>query len=278
MFTCSLELHNHHSPYPRDEMLCAHGNAYSTQWVGIGLAHTSNSHTFMIFIISHKDSYNKQYPLTNPHLDTHVVTYLNPNNYKYSPQTCSLTYSTKDEPKLITILCVHQFQWPSIIPIFARRFQYCLGVALHLTRFPLTRESNPLDNPTKVNLSKKQKHTPPLPIVLDNPPSPFTLPTLVYTQPQVKHPTTHTLTIKCLPHPLTRRRMHHWIRYLPFHQQHSICLQTTQKTKYPMRIINNHLCHPPLHQRQHYTFIYLHKQLQLHLPSLKPPLPTLPLA
>ena len=66
-------------------MLCAHGNAYSTQWVGIGLAHTSNSHTFTIFIISHKDSYNKQYPLTNPHLDTHVVTYLNPNNYKYSP-------------------------------------------------------------------------------------------------------------------------------------------------------------------------------------------------
>lgn len=35
--------------------------------------------------------------------------------------------------------------------------------------------------------------------------------------------------------------------------------------------INNHLCRPPPHQRQHYTLIYLHWQPQLHQPYPQPP-------
>lgn len=79
---------------------------------------------------------------------------------QYSPLTSFPTWLTKREPKIVTILCVHHFQRPFIILIFAERFQYYLEALLRLTKLSSTQNANQVDTPTKVDLSNKWEHTP----------------------------------------------------------------------------------------------------------------------
>ena len=212
--TCPLELHNYHSPHPRDAIFGAHGTAYSTQWAGRGLAHPPNSQTAVealhwarmaahtdpealtILILPHEDWYNKRHPLTGPHPDTQVLAHLDPHILKYSPQMGFPTYLARTEPKIVTILCIHQLRTPSIIPIFAERFQHCLEAALHLTELPLTLNPNPLDTPTKVNLSNKWKLTPPPPTILTTPPA-LTVPNPILYTTTTKIPHQGPTMIRC---------------------------------------------------------------------------------
>lgn len=143
----------------------------------------------------HEDWYNKRHPFTYPHPNIQVLVHLNLDILKYSPQTCFPTYLTRTKPKIIMILCVHQFKSPCTILILAKRFSRS-----HNT-------PNYIAPPTKSQPTGCTHQGPHIQEMKTHPTPSYhykyhALPTLLYIQPRLKYPTIHTYCTNCFTNPM----------------------------------------------------------------------------
>ena len=126
LVTCSTQLTNLCSPFPRDKLFGSLGTTFSHKWQGIGYAHPHNEieaqitihwarfaakhdlDTITILTIQNINLYQNPTPYVGPFPDTHVITYIPADTTKYEEPTKP---PELNEPQIetlaIRILCVH---------------------------------------------------------------------------------------------------------------------------------------------------------------------------